>query len=499
MDKHSFSINMIRKANRLWLIPLLFLLIFETDFLSRSAGAQEDTGDAPIAQAPARAESQSQEQRIQELEERLKSVTQELQELKAEGIPDQRLQSIEEKLNVLAEEIDNIKQAAVVPEPTYEQVFGGGPAASKVYLSNKGLSIGGYGELLMGQVVDDGNNTVDTQRVVLYFGYKFTDRIIFNSEIEFEHASTEDNVQGDEGSVSVEFALLDFLLIQELNLRGGLLLAPFGIINEVHEPTTFFGVFRPLTERFIIPTTWRENGLGIFGDFNLNRAGSLSYKAYVMNSFNARGFTASSNRGIRTNGTESLFNDVAFVSRIEYDPLPYLTIAGSIFLGNTGQNATIDNPESPFNGQKVKGFFQMYEGDVQFQYMGFEGRGLFVYTTLDDAARINALNGFTGDESVGEDQWGYYVEGGYNVLSLVNATGQYFQYLAPFVRWDQFDTQAKVPSGFERNPANDRKDITIGLNYKPIPQVVVKAEYQWLDNNAGDSTNQFNFGLGYVF
>jgi hypothetical protein len=147
----------------------------------------------------------------------------------------------------------------------------------------------------MGQAVVDGNDTVDTQRVVLYFGYKFTDRIIFNSEIEFEHASTGVNVQGDQGEVSVEFALLDFLLLQEINLRGGLLLAPFGIINEVHEPTTFFGVFRPLTERFVIPTTWRENGIGIFGDFDLSKAGNLSYKAYLMNSFNAE-FTASSNR-----------------------------------------------------------------------------------------------------------------------------------------------------------------------------------------------------------
>src|SRR5690606_31580890 len=142
-------------------------------------------------------------------------------------------QSIEEKLSILAEEIDNIKQVSVIPEPTYEQMFGAGPAASKVYHTRKGLSIGGYGELLMGQVVEDGNNTVDAQRVVLYFGYKFTDRIIFNSEIEFEHGSTATNVQGDSGSVSAEFALLDFLLWQELNLRGGLLLTPFGIINEV--------------------------------------------------------------------------------------------------------------------------------------------------------------------------------------------------------------------------------------------------------------------------
>ncbi|MCL4245792.1 MAG: hypothetical protein KJ002_11790, partial [Candidatus Dadabacteria bacterium] len=198
----------------------------------------------------------------------------------------------------------------------------------------------------------------------------------------------------------------------------------------------FFGVFRPGTERFVIPTTWRENGLGIFGDFDLQRAGNLSYKAYVMNSFNAKGFRANSNRGARTNGTESLFNDVAFVGRVEYEPVPFLTVAGSIFLGNTGQNARVDDAESSFNGQKVKGFFQMYEGDVQFQYMGFEARGLVVFTRLGDVPEINALNGLTGDDSVGTRQWGYYIEGGYNVLTLVDSPNQYFQYLAPFVRWD---------------------------------------------------------------
>jgi len=131
--------------------------------------------------------------------------------------------------------------------------------------------------------------------------------------------------------------------------------------------------------------------------------------------------------------------------------------------------------------------------------MGFEARGLVVFTRLGDAAEINALNGLTGNNSVGTRQWGYYIEGGYNVLTLVDSPNQYFQYLAPFVRWDAYDTQAKVPSGFQRNPANDNKDLTVGLNYKPIPQVVVKAEYQWLDNGLDDSTNQFNFGLGYVF
>lgn len=469
--------------------------------ISAQAKSQKEqkTQKIEVAQRLSDDETETQDERIEQLERKLQSVTEELDALKAGGVPDDKLQSIEDKLSVLAEEIDNIKSASVVSDPTYEQVYGAAPAASKVYLKDKGLSIGGYGELLVGQIREDEDNIVDSQRVVLYFGYKFTDRIIFNSEIEFEHGTTSSNQDGRSGSVSAEFALLDFLLWQELNLRAGLLLAPFGIVNEIHEPTTFFGVFRPSVERFIIPTTWRENGLGIFGDIDLGNAGSVNYRAYAMNSFDARGFRASNNRSLRIKGNRALFNDIAFVSRVEYVPLPYVSIGGSIFLGNTGQNQKIDNAESPFNGDKFNGFFQMYEADVQFQYRGFEARALYTYTTLDDAARINALNSLEGDDSVGSEQWGYYVVGAYNVLTLANFSSQYAQYLAPFVRWEQYDTQAKVPTGFSKNPANDRNDLTFGLNYKPIPNVVIKAEYQRLANDANESNNQFNFGLGYVF
>ena len=76
---------------------------------------------------------------------------------------------------------------------------------------------------------------------------------------------------------------------------------------------------------------------------------------------------------------------------------------------------------------------------------------------------------------------------------------RYLQNLSPFFRFETYDTQKSVPSGFSRNPANDRTEYTFGLNYLPIPNVVVKAEYQWLDNKADSGDNQFNFGLGYVF
>ena len=443
------------------------------------------------------AQRMTQEQKIEELERKLNAVTDELQELKSQGLAEERLKSIEEKIGILAEEIDDIKSAAVVEEPTYEQVFGMGPAASKVYKANQGISIGGYGEII-GQFPEGGDNTLDALRAVMYFGYKFNDRIIFNSEIEFEHASTEENLNGESGSVSVEFSYLDFLLTDAANLRGGLLLMPFGIINEVHEPTTYYGVLRPDVERFIIPTTWSGVGAGVFGGFSEYVPGSLTYKAYVTNSLDSRGFTASSNRDARQNGTEALANNVAFVGRIEYDPFPGLKFGGSLFLGNTGQDQSVNNPESPLNGRKIGGFFQMYEGDVQFQYRGFEARSLLVWTFLDDVALINASNGFTDDESVGSQQWGWYVVGAYNVLSLASF-GQYFQYLAPFVRYEKYNTQYRVPSGFFTNPANNRQNLAFGINYKPIPQVVIKADYRWNDNKAGTGQNEFNLGLGYVF
>jgi hypothetical protein len=443
------------------------------------------------------AQELTQEQKIEELEKKLNAVTGELQELKSQGLAEEKLKSIEEKIGVLAEEIDNIKSAAIVEEPTYEQVFGMGPAASKVYQANQGLSIGGYGEII-GQFPEDGDNTLDALRAVLYVGYKFNDRIIFNSEIEFEHASTEENLNGESGEVSVEFSYLDFLLTDPANLRAGLLLVPFGIINEVHEPTTYFGVLRPDVERFIIPTTWSGVGAGVFGGLSGFVPGSLTFKAYVMNSLDSRGFTASSNRDARQNGTEALANNVAFVSRIEYDPFPGLKLGGSVFLGNTGQDQRVNDPDSPLNGEKIGGLFQMYEGDAQFQYRGFEGRTLLVWTFLDDVDLIDANNGFTGDESVGSQQWGWYIVGAYNVLSLANF-GQYFQYLAPFVRYEKYNTQYRVPSGLFLDPANDRQNVAFGINYKPIPQVVIKADYRWNDNEAGTAKNELNVGLGYVF
>lgn len=406
---------------------------------------------------------------------------------------DEKIKKLEEQIKVLADEIEAIKSASVTEPTVYETEFGLAPAASKVYRVDQGISFGGYGEVLIGNVKEgDANDVVDTLRLVLYNGYKYNDHIIFNSEIEFEHGTTGSNKDGQSGSASVEFAYVDFLIRDEFNLRGGLLLTPFGVVNEIHEPTTFYGVGRPEVERRIIPSTWRESGAGAHGTFDLGSGGELSYRAYVMSSADARGFKASDNRSLRIKGNRARFEDMAFLGRLEYDPIPGIRIGGSMYYGNTGQGEEV-------NGQTIDGLFQMYSVDGQFQYAGLDLRALAVWTSLDDAALINQLKEYEGNKSVGEEQSGWYILGAYNIFSALNSGSKYMEYLAPFFRYEQFDTQEKVPTGYERNPANDRTQYTIGINYKPIPNVVIKAEYQNLDTAAGQSKDQYNFGIGYVF
>ncbi|MXZ48378.1 MAG: hypothetical protein F4235_04945 [Candidatus Dadabacteria bacterium] len=406
---------------------------------------------------------------------------------------DEKIKKLEEQIKVLADEIEAIKSASVTEPTVYETEFGLAPAASKVYRVDQGISFGGYGEVLIGNVKEgDANDVVDTLRLVLYNGYKYNDHIIFNSEIEFEHGTTGSNKDGQSGSASVEFAYVDFLIRDELNLRGGLLLTPFGVVNEIHEPTTFYGVGRPEVERRIIPSTWRESGAGAHGTFDLGSGGELSYRAYVMSSADARGFKASDNRSLRIKGNRARFEDMAFVGRLEYDPIPGIRIGGSMYYGNTGQDEEV-------NGQTIDGLFQMYSVDGQFQYAGLDLKALAVWTSLDDAALINQLKEYEGNKSVGEEQSGWYILGAYNIFSALNSGSKYMEYLAPFFRYEQFDTQEKVPAGYERNPANDRTQYTIGINYKPIPNVVIKAEYQNLDTAAGQAKDQYNFGIGYVF
>jgi hypothetical protein len=400
-----------------------------------------------------------------------------------------QLKQIERQIEAITRQLEELQLGREVVVEADTSVAGFGPAASKVYKVNQGVSIGGYGEVLYENFAGDREDgtpsgetdRLDALRAIVYVGYKFSDKILFNSEIEFEHGSTEDG-----GSVSLEFGYLDYRLSPRFGVRAGLLLAPMGFLNEVHEPPAFLGTRRPETERVLIPSTWRENGIGFFGG-----AGDVSYRAYLINGFDATGFDAEGLREGRQNGAEAAAQNFGLVGRVDYEGFPGLTVGTSAYLGNSGQGATL--PSEPDTRIGARTF--IWDGHAEYQARGFQLRGLVAVATLSDAAEVNQLNGFSGAQSVGDRLVGWYLQGGYDVLQGSRTENQ----LIPYVRYEQLNTQSSVPSGFSADPANDQRLATFGGMWKPLPNVSLKADYQVVTNDAETGVNQFNVNLGYLF
>jgi hypothetical protein len=418
-----------------------------------------------------------------------------------------RVSELERKVDLLTDELARTRQDMGVPEEKQEldSVWGLGPAASKVYGLSRGLSIGGYAETFGTAVVHDKKasgekNRFDALRAVLYAGYKFTDHIVFNSEIEFEHGTTSATESSSGGSVSVEFAALDFLIRDELNVRGGLLLLPMGFLNEMHEPPFYYGVNRPEVERVIIPSTWREGGAGLFGRI----ADVVEYKLYAVTSMNAAGFDDTGLRGGRQNGNRALAEDIAFVGRVDVEPIPALLLGGSVFVGNTGQDQNLVNADD-VRIHIPNSRLLLWEVHTQLQAMGFRGRVLVTMAHVDDAGQLTlALRpspGGTGDigasDVIADDMIGAYGEVGYDVMQWIAPDSGWT--VEPFVRAEYIDTQHSLPRGFSADETNEVRIYTAGISAKPIPNVVLKIDYRNRSSREGRLGDEVNLGFGLVF
>ncbi len=405
---------------------------------------------------------------------------------------DQKTVQVEElrrQLDILAEELEKVRsgEAEIEVSARQAQGMGLGPSAASVYRRKQGVSIAGYGEMVYqnfenenesGAPVNIGSQ-LDFVRAIVYAGYRFNDKFLFNSELEFEHAATDKT-----GSVSVEFAYLDYLATDNLTLRGGLLLVPMGLVNEFHEPNVFIGALRPQTEQRIIPSTWRENGFGITGS-----AGLFDYRAYVVNGLDAAGFSSNGLRGGRQKGSRAKATDLAFVGRLDVHPTPGVFFGGSLYRGGSGQG------QFELNGRELDVTTTIGEVHGQVQVKGFDVRGLYARATVDDAAELSQLLNLSSGSPVAETLQGGYLQFGYNLLTRTHDTSS----LMPFYRFEALNTQEEVPAGFTANLARDRTFHTLGLEFKPIRNIVLKADYQWLRNEAESGVNQFNLGLGYSF
>lgn len=406
---------------------------------------------------------------------------------------DDRVKELERKVNILTREISDLKMGET-PTEVKTIKTGMGPAASKVYTKSSGVSIGGYGEMVYNNyhtLLDNGTpstrkDQIDILRNIIYFGYKFNDNILFNSEVEIEHAHSAIG-----GEVEIEFAYLDLLLNPAFNVRSGMMLAPIGIVNEMHEPPTFWSVSRPYVESSIIPSTWSMNGVGIFGEIN----DSLRYKVYMTDSLTAvtgnnsavTGFSASGLRGGRQKGAKSLAENIALSARLDYEFMPGSLIGASVFSGATTQGKVAGANGNVF----------LYDVHSRVQLGRLEIRALYAESTLADADLINAAKGLTGSAMIGSKQVGSYVEVAYDVLPhLISGTEQA---LVPFIRLENLNTQVETPTGGSANGANIKNYTIYGFSYLPISNVAFKLSFENETLASGAGQDSINFASTYLF
>ena len=394
---------------------------------------------------------------------------------------------LQRQIEILAEELERLRSGEESQDELSEdetRALGLAPSAAAAYEGASGVSIAGYGEMLYENFADQDQagqptgptSQFDFLRAIIYAGYRFDDRFLFNSEIEIEHAD----------EVFVEFAYLDYLAHENFGLRGGMLLVPMGLVNEFHEPTVFLGAERPLTEQRIIPSTWRENGGGIYGSVD-----HVAFRAYVINGFNGSSFSSSGLRGGRQKGSKAKASSLAFTGRVDVTPTPGVFVGASLYVGGSGQGEVrIDDRE--FDVRTT-----IFDLHGMAEIRGFDIRGLFARANIGDAAELNQVLGTTGSNGVAEVMQGGYVQFGYDMFSQLPAAGGVA--LTPYVRLEQVDTQATMPTGFERGLSSDITVTTVGVELKPISNIVLKIDHAWVNDEADTGVNQFNINLGYAF
>ncbi|MEK6584203.1 MAG: hypothetical protein AABY66_05020, partial [Nitrospirota bacterium] len=297
--------------------------------------------------------------------------------------------------------------------------------------------------------------------------------------------------------VYVEFSYLDFQLSKGLNLRTGLILIPIGIINEYHEPTVYHGVSRPEVEINIIPGTWRDTGIMAYG-----RLGKLKYDVAFVNGLRADRFSKGNwIRGGRQQGAGVNADVWSALARFNYEIMSDLSIGGTYYSGEAGHGT--GRQQDPLGADEKEGDVNLWEIHTTYQFKGLYLRGLFASGSLDGNSALESAP----PGGVGKKVEGWYLETAYNVMPHIRPASD--MSLTPFVRYESYDTNKEVFTG-SRDTTLDRTVTTAGLGFKPHPNVVIKADYQWRDTESdlseGKGTgldenkiDQINLGVGFIF
>jgi hypothetical protein len=332
------------------------------------------------------------------------------------------------------------------------------------------------------QPTDGTAGVLDFHRFVLLFAHRFSDRLRFVGELELEHGVVEGLEEG--GELELEQAYIDFLLTPAVNFRAGMLLVPVGIINERHEPPVFHGVERPFVDTVIVPTTWFDVGAGLHGSFGPG----FRYRTYVMAPLDAAEFSAEEGiRGASQHGSEAQVRNVAVTGRLEHVGFRGLAAGVSFWRGDTG-----------FNLPRIDVKVGVVEFDARFSRGRLEARGQHARVFIDGAGALNdAMGRLTGiDPNIAEQLMGSYLELAYRVLPAPVPHDA-----ALFVRYENFDTQFRMPTGSVALPQFDRDAWVLGATYWVDPDVALKFDYSHVRNGSRvvPPPRTLNVGLGWWF
>lgn len=382
----------------------------------------------------------------------------------------QEVKELREITQTLIDETSDLKTGFnYTTVDTQESHSGLSSAASKVYYSKSPLSIGGYGEMYYSDMKSensDDKRTLDVYRFVPYIGYKFSENIILNTEIEFEHGGVaNDGGEAVGGEVIVEFMYLDFLLNQNANIRVGNMLVPMGLINERHEPTLFTTVQRPLTSKYLLPSTWHESGVMVYGDIVDN----LSYKVMAASALNTGDSGSKWIRDARGGAFKQTDPELGFVARVDYTGVNGLLVGASTYYApsdkNTNSNLSIS--------------------DVHLDY---KVNGARVYATYTQIERSDADK--IASDAVKSAKGGY-INLSYDVLSLTSS-----EYALPlFVQYESISPEDKKADG---TSVESTDTTTVGVNYFPHKQVVLKLDYAMQESLTGKNDTA-SLSMGFIF
>jgi cell division protein FtsB len=387
---------------------------------------------------------------LQEMKQQLADVQSQNVELKAQNqVLEQQIAETEAK----AEEASVAAEAVAV-------------AAEEAVQSSRSLAdrttIGGYGELHYNNLEDQNGSSdkdeIDFHRFVLFFGHEFTDNLRFFSELELEHSLAGD---GKPGEVELEQAYVEYDINDAHRVKGGLFLLPVGILNETHEPNTFYGTERNPVEKNIIPTTWWEGGAMFSGEI----AEGFSYDVAAHSGLAVTAGNSYKIRNGRQKVAEAEAEDFAYTTRFKWTGMPGVELSALLqYQENIGQSQDANI-----------GSATLFETHAVIEKGPFGLRAL--YATWD-------LEG-DGPESIGADeQTGWYIEPSFRINDNFGV----------FARYNEWDNRAGDSSDTEY------EQWDIGFNYWPHKNVVVKLDYQDQDAPSGSTElDGVNVGIGYEF